>query len=74
MLSVPDVAGYYRWGEEIETLPEYAFYADIASDVSICISEEHTEYRWCSLEQALELLEWDSNKRAVRKVSTARFG
>ena len=43
MLSVPDVAGYYRWGEEIKTIPEYAFYADIACDVSICISEEHTK-------------------------------
>ena len=69
MLSALDVAGYYRWGEEIETIPEYAFYVDIASDVAIRISEEHAEYRWCGLEQALELLEWNSNKRAVRKIA-----
>lgn len=67
-LSVLDVAGYYRWGEEITTIPEYSFYADVSSDVSIHLSGEHAEYRWCSLDQALKLLEWDSNKRAIRKV------
>ena len=68
MLSVLDVAGYHRWGEEITTIPEFAFFADVSSDVSIHLSGEHTEYRWCSLDQALKLLEWDSNKRAIRNI------
>ncbi len=68
MLSVLDVAGYHRWGEEITSIPEYAFCADVVSDVSIHISGEHTDYQWCSMEQALKLLEWDSNKRAIRKI------
>lgn len=72
MLSVIDVAGYYRWGEETTTIPEYAFYADVAPDVLIRMSDEHAEYRWCDLGQALKLLEWDSNKKAIRKLDAAR--
>lgn len=65
MLSVLDVAGYYRWGESVDFIPEYAFCADVPVDTSIKISSEHTEYRWCSPEEALDMLEWESNKRAI---------
>lgn len=65
MLSVLDVAGCYRWGNSVEFIPEYAFCADVSVDISIRISGEHTECRWCNLEQALNLLEWESNKRAI---------
>lgn len=28
---------------------------------------EHTEYRWCSLDEALALLKWDNTKNAIKR-------
>lgn len=66
-LSVIDVAGCYRWGKDIRVIPEFAFLADVPSDVKIKISGEHTGYLWCNSERALQLLEWDSNRQAIIK-------
>jgi dATP pyrophosphohydrolase len=30
---------------------------------------EHSEYRWCSFEDALQLLHWKENKAALRKLN-----
>lgn len=65
MLSALDVVGCYRWGEDIELVPEHAFLSDIPSDTPIQLSSEHLAYRWCKPQQAFELLEWDSNRRAI---------
>jgi dATP pyrophosphohydrolase len=31
----------------------------------IVLSDEHTEFRWVSYEDAVRMLRWDSNKTAV---------
>lgn len=72
MLSVLDVVGSYRRGEGIAYIPEYVFFASVSSDTQIRISKEHTEYRWCGFDQALDLLEWNSNKQAVKKIRAIR--
>ena len=67
-LSVIDVAGYYRWGEDIRVIPEFAFLADVPSDAKIKISCEQAEvYEAGSGVQAMQLLEWDSNQQAITK-------
>lgn len=66
-LSALDVAGHYRWGRDIKAISEFAFLAEVPFDTEIKISGEHTEYSWCDLERALQLLEWDSNRQAVMK-------
>ncbi len=73
ILSVLDVAGFYRWGHDVELLPEHSFLADVPFDTPIQLSCEHTEYLWCDLQQALELLEWDSNKRALSAARHLEF-
>ena len=73
MLSVLDVAGFYRWGHDVELIPEHSFLADVPFDAPIQLSCEHTEYLWCDLQQALELLEWDSNKKALSAAQSLRF-
>ena len=52
------------WGEDTFVIPEYSFGVLVTNDV-LKLSEEHTEYRWCSYDEAINLLEWDSNKRAL---------
>lgn len=66
-LSALDVAGNYRWDRDIRVIPEFAFLADVPFDTEIKISGERTEYLWCNLEGALQLLEWDSNRQAIMK-------
>jgi len=39
----------------------------VSSEVNL--SNEHSEFRWLALEQALELLTWKDQKRALRTVN-----
>lgn len=65
MLSVIDVVGCYLWGKDITEIPEYAFAAYIEESASIVLSEEHEDSRWCSFDEAINLLEWESNRKAI---------
>lgn len=59
------VAGFYRWGDDVELIPEYSFLAEVPFDAPIQLSDEHAKYRWCDLQRTLEPWKWDSNKRAL---------
>ena len=65
MVPVLDVVGCYRWGDDVLEIPGYAFCVDVDANVVIRLSEEHAEYRWCSACEAFDLLEWDSNRKAL---------
>ena len=41
------------------------FLAELQSDTQIVLSSEHTEYKWCDLEQSLSLFEFDNYKSAL---------
>jgi len=45
-------------------IPEHCFAVD-AGGSTITLSNEHTECRWLSYEQAFSLLKWDSNRTAL---------
>jgi dihydroneopterin triphosphate diphosphatase len=51
-------------------IKEYVYGIEVSADqkVNIC-SEEHTEFKWCSYAEALELLRWDTNKTALKKLN-----
>ena len=53
---------------EYGIMKEYVFALEISSDQNIKISDEHTEMRWCNLEEALKLLKYDNNKDGFRKL------
>lgn len=53
---------------EYGVLKEYVFGVEVAPDVDIKISPEHTEMRWCSLDESIELLKYENNKTAFRKL------
>ena len=52
------------WGQECLVIPEYTFAVKLENK-ELQISEEHTEYRWVTYEEAIELLRYDSNKVAL---------
>jgi 8-oxo-dGTP pyrophosphatase MutT (NUDIX family) len=51
-------------------LTEYVFGVEVASDETVFLDgKEHSEYRWCSFEEALTLLKWKENQTALEKLN-----
>lgn len=63
-IPVEYVVGEFLWGSETYVIPEYCFGVKV-NEKKIIISKEHTEFTWVGFENAMELLEWDSNKNAL---------
>lgn len=50
-------------------IPEYLFIAIIHQSIPPKIDpNEHTEWKWCTFEEAMQLLKWDDNKSALKCV------
>ena len=54
--------------EEYGTLKEYVYGVEVDNDVNIQLSHKHTEMKWCRIDEALELLKYDTNKEAFKKL------
>lgn len=52
------------WGEDCYVVPEYCFGVKLDKK-EILLSTEHSEYKWCSYEDALKHLKYDSNRTAL---------
>jgi dATP pyrophosphohydrolase len=52
------------WGPDVYVIPEYCFAVEMR-DNELVLSDEHTEARWVSYEDACSLLKWDSNRNAL---------
>lgn len=63
MLPKMHFQGHENWSENRYVIPEYALAAEVRTEPKL--SNEHLEYRWCSINQASDYLEYDSNKIAV---------
>jgi dATP pyrophosphohydrolase len=57
-----------KWPPGTYVVKEYAFGIE-ADESTIILSDEHTEFKWCSFNLALESLKWDSNKTALWELS-----
>jgi dATP pyrophosphohydrolase len=50
---------------------EYVFGVEVASTEEVVLDgKEHSEYRWCGMKDALQLLSWKENKEALEKLNT----
>lgn len=54
---------------EYGTLKEYVFGVQITPDIDAKLSPEHTEMKWCTLEESLALLKYDSNKTGFKNLN-----
>lgn len=51
-------------------ISEYVFGAKVSPNVKVVIDKrEHSEFRWCSLKEALDLLKWEENKEALIRLN-----
>ena len=49
-------------------IPEYSFAFEC--DLEPTLSNEHTEYKWLTYDEARKLLKWDSNKVAMYEIDS----
>lgn len=48
---------------------EYVYGVEVSPSEEIVLDrKEHSEYRWCNFQEALQLLRWKENKDALRKL------
>src|SRR5208337_4885463 len=48
---------------------EYVYGVEVSSTEEVVLDgREHSEYRWCSIKDALQLLYWKENKEALEKL------
>ena len=80
--SVEDLGGDYayrlddeppevraRFAPEVEEIKIHAFAAEAPAGWEPQLDEEHVGYRWCSAEDAVELLEYEEPRAAVRETA-----
>jgi dATP pyrophosphohydrolase len=66
-----DNVHYFEFNSEgYSLLKEHVFGVEVPPDTKIELSSEHTEMRWCLLDESLALLKYDSNRTAFKKLSS----
>ncbi len=59
---------YFEFNHGDVLLKEYVFGVEVGENVDAKLSYEHSERKWCALNEALQLLKYDSNKEAFKKL------
>lgn len=57
-----------HWDKNTFVILEYSFAFEC--DLEPTLSNEHTEYKWLTYDEARKLLKWDSNKVAMYEIKT----
>ncbi|MBQ7107615.1 MAG: NUDIX pyrophosphatase [Clostridia bacterium] len=55
-----------HWDKNTFVIPEYSFAFEC--DLEPMLSNEHSEYKWLTYNEARKLLKWDSNKVAMYEI------
>ncbi|MFQ5758348.1 MAG: NUDIX pyrophosphatase [Candidatus Bathyarchaeia archaeon] len=50
---------------------EYVFGVEVSSDEKVVLDgKEHSEFKWCSFQEALKLMKWKGNRDALKKLDS----
>ena len=68
-LPVTVIAEKHRqhWRKDAYVIPEYAYAFECPDEVTLSV--EHTEYAWLPYEEAMQKLQWDSNRTALYELN-----
>jgi 8-oxo-dGTP pyrophosphatase MutT (NUDIX family) len=59
-----------KHGQACKHLKQYAFGVEVSSDEKVVLDgKEHSEFKWCSFQDALRLLKWKGNEDALEKLN-----
>jgi dihydroneopterin triphosphate diphosphatase len=59
---------YFEFNDGTGALKEYVYGVEVDETTDAKLSPEHTEKKWCKIKNVLELLKYDSNKDAFKKL------
>lgn len=62
--SVP-IEFAHLYARDVERIDEFVFIARLEEERAPSLSHEHKDWRWCSVDDALKMLKWADNKRAL---------
>ena len=66
--AVPE-ATRHEYGAGIDRVTIESFAIDVLPEWEPLLNEEHDEYRWCTLEEALAILHWPETKEAIAAIA-----
>jgi len=60
---------YFEYSDS-HFIKEYVFGVEVHPNEKIVLDgKEHSQFKWCSFQEALELLKWDENKKALSRLN-----
>ncbi len=72
-VDVFEINKHYLTGKPIPTITEYVFGFEVNSSLSVSIHNniypEHEKFVWVPFDKALNLLKWENNKAAFKKLN-----
>jgi 8-oxo-dGTP pyrophosphatase MutT (NUDIX family) len=76
VVGIVENVDYFEYSEAdfikgYDFIKEYVFGVEVEPDERVALDgKEHSEYRWCGIQEALQLLHWKENKEALKKLNT----
>lgn|SRR5262245_56719888 len=66
IISIPVLAfkDSSLWGENLYVIPQYCF-GVLTQEISIVLSDEHSDYKWLKYEEAYSLMKYDGDRTAL---------
>lgn len=52
---------------DVKEITEYVFVAYVGNEKPVIDPEEHDQYKWCDIQEALALLHYPENKKALKR-------
>jgi dATP pyrophosphohydrolase len=50
------------------TMRDFSFAVEVKEEATVNLSNEHLEYKWCDIEEAKQLLNWEPGLTALQKL------
>ncbi|MBG93592.1 MAG: NUDIX domain-containing protein [Chloroflexi bacterium] len=62
---IPFVSSFYEWeSDHLHSIP--VFLALVNQDIDPILNDEHCDFRWCLIEEIVDLLDWPAQRNGVR--------
>jgi len=70
LIRVIESLHYFEFSDP-NLFQEYVYGVEVPSTEEVVLDgKEHSEYKWCGIKDALQLLYWKENKKALEKLNT----
>ena len=68
--DLPLIEYLNKHGCPCKQLKEYAFGVEVSSEEEVVLDgKEHSEFKWCSFQEALRLMKWKENRDSLKKLN-----